>query len=95
VSDLNPYRAPTAPIDHVPTHDGVAPCPKCNTASASKVGFTWWGGALGPRLFKVVKCQQCGTQYNGRTGGKLTKVIIGYQGVVVVLLLVVWFFIRQ
>lgn len=45
-----------------------APCPKCGQTIAQKVGFTWWGGALGPRMFAHVKCQNCGTEYNGRTG---------------------------
>jgi hypothetical protein len=48
------------------------------------VGFNWWGGALGPRLFHVVRCDQCRAQYNGRTGGSLTKVIIVYQGIALV-----------
>jgi hypothetical protein len=74
----DPYRAPQAPLD-----GGGAPsamkCPKCGASSASKVSFTWWGGLLGPRLFHVVKCNQCSTQYNGKTGGTLTKTIIFYQ----------------
>ena len=45
-----------------------AACPKCGQTNAQKVGFTWWGGALGPRLFTHVKCQNCGTEYNGKTG---------------------------
>jgi hypothetical protein len=89
MADINPYQAPAAQLeDPVP---GLAGCPKCGAQSASKVGYNWWGGALGPRLFHVVKCNECRTQYNGRTGAKLTKVIIVYQGVVVVIaLLVVW-----
>ena len=45
-----------------------APCPKCGQSNAQKVTFTWWGGALGPRLFTQVKCQNCKTEYNGKTG---------------------------
>ena len=45
-----------------------SPCPKCGQTNANKVGFTWWGGALGPRMFTHVKCQNCGTEYNGKTG---------------------------
>jgi uncharacterized Zn finger protein len=44
------------------------PCPKCGSTDAKKVSFTWWGGALGPRLFNLVKCNSCGTEYNGKTG---------------------------
>lgn len=90
----NPYRPPQAPLDE-PGVPGVARCPKCQAASASKVGFNWWGGALGPRLFHVVKCNQCGTQYNGRTGGKLTTVIIVYQVVVLLVLGAVGFFLAK
>jgi len=45
-----------------------APCPKCESTTATKVKFTWWGGALGPNMFTHVKCQNCGTEYNGKTG---------------------------
>jgi hypothetical protein len=76
MSDLNPYQAPTAPIGSAVV---AVKCPNCSSQVASPVGFTWWGGALGPRLFKVVKCSECKTQYNGRTGGRMTKVIILYQ----------------
>jgi len=45
-----------------------APCPKCGSTNATKVKFTWWGGGLGPNMFTHVKCQNCGTEYNGKTG---------------------------
>lgn len=45
-----------------------AACPKCGQTNAKKVSFTWWGGALGPSLMTHVKCQNCGTEYNGKTG---------------------------
>ena len=45
-----------------------APCPNCDSGRATKVGFTWWGGILGPRLFSHVKCNDCGTTFNGKTG---------------------------
>jgi predicted RNA-binding Zn-ribbon protein involved in translation (DUF1610 family) len=54
-----------------------APCPKCGQSNAKKVGFTWWGGALGPRMFTHVKCPNCGTEYNGRTGkSNRTRILI-------------------
>jgi len=31
----------------------------------------------------VVRCSSCRAQYNGRTGGKLTRVIVVYQLVAV------------
>jgi hypothetical protein len=88
MAEINPYRPP-APLGGVPD-PSEPPCPKCGARSASKVSFNWWGGAVGPRLFNVVKCSQCRTEYNGKTGKKLTKVIIAYQGVVIVVLIVLW-----
>jgi predicted RNA-binding Zn-ribbon protein involved in translation (DUF1610 family) len=89
---VNPYQPPSAPLDNGP-NAAAAVCPKCGNGVATKVGFTWWGGALGPKLFHVVRCTQCRAQYNGKTGGKLTKTIILYQvagvglAVVIILLL--------
>jgi hypothetical protein len=78
MATVNPYQPPSAPVD------GPLPgvrCPKCGGQGSTKVNFTWWGGALGPRLFNVIRCVQCRAQYNGKTGGKLTKTILAYQGV--------------
>ena len=55
-----------------------APCPNCGQSNAKKVGYTWWGGALGPNMFTHVKCQNCGTQYNGKTGKSNQTNIILY-----------------
>ena len=96
VTDLNPYRAPAPASDlDQAGRDATQACPQCGARSATKVGYTWWGGALGPRLFQVVKCQACGAQYNGKTGGKLTRVIIGYQVVVLIVCLVAFFLLRR
>jgi hypothetical protein len=82
MADMNPYVAPTATINAASTAEalpGMAACPKCQGPAAARVKFTWWGGALGPKLFNVVRCGGCQTQYNGKTGGKLTKTIAVYQ----------------
>ncbi len=55
-----------------------APCPKCGQSNAKKVSYTWWGGALGPSMFTHVKCQNCNTQYNGKTGQSNQNNIIIY-----------------
>lgn len=60
-----------------------APCPNCKSTDAERVSFTWWGGWMGPRLFKLVKCRNCGTQYNGRTGRSNTTAIAIYTVVVI------------
>ncbi len=55
-----------------------APCPNCGQSNAKKVSYTWWGGALGPSMMTHVKCQNCGTQYNGKTGQSNRNSIIIY-----------------
>ena len=55
-----------------------APCPECSATDAKKVGFTWWGGVLGPSLLTHVECQECGTAYNGKTGDSNTVAIVIY-----------------
>ncbi len=80
VSTLDPYKPPAARLDDpAGSATGAVACPKCGASSASKVSFTWWGGALGPRLFHVMRCQKCRAQFNGRTGASLGKVIVVYQ----------------
>jgi uncharacterized Zn finger protein len=55
-----------------------APCPKCGGVKAKKIGYTWWGGAVGPKLYNHVKCESCGTAYNGKTGQSNTSNIVIY-----------------
>jgi len=55
-----------------------APCPTCGSTDATKVKFTWWGGALGPSIMTHVKCNHCGTQFNGKTGRTNQTNIIVY-----------------
>ncbi|HLA42157.1 MAG TPA: hypothetical protein VJZ27_01905 [Aggregatilineales bacterium] len=68
----------------------VAPCPKCGQRNAKKINFTWWGGALGPRLSNHVKCNNCGTAYNGTTGNYNTMFIIMYTIAILVIGVVVF-----
>ena len=55
-----------------------APCPKCSKTTAKQMNFTWWGGALGPRMLHHVKCEACGTAYNGKTGKSNNQAIAMY-----------------
>jgi hypothetical protein len=82
MADLDAYQPPKANLDAPTGGVPAPPCPKCGNTQATKVRFTWWGGALGPKLFSVVKCTQCRAQYNGNTGASLTGVIIVYQLIV-------------
>lgn len=62
-----------------------APCPKCHQSNAQQMSFTWWGGILGPKILTHVKCQNCRTTYNGKTGKDNTTNIIIYSVVVFVI----------
>ena len=62
----------------------VAACPKCGKSDAAPVSFTWWGGILGPKLFHVVSCNGCKTQYNGKSGKMNTTNIVIYSLVIAV-----------
>jgi hypothetical protein len=55
-----------------------AACPNCRQNNAIRVSSTWWGGIIGPAMFTHVKCLDCGTQYNGKTGKPNQKSIIVY-----------------
>jgi hypothetical protein len=57
------------------------PCPKCASEKAEAVSFTWWGGIVGPKIFNHVKCTQCGTTYNGKTGKSNQQAIAIYVAV--------------
>ena len=71
-----------------------APCPKCSNSNAEQLKFTWWGGLIGPKILKHVKCQSCGAKYNGKTGNDNTTAIVIYcvvVGAVVFGLMMVFF----
>ena len=71
-----------------------APCPKCSNSNAEQLKFTWWGGLIGPKILKHVKCQSCGAKYNGKTGKDNTAGIVIYTlivGVIVFGLMMVFF----
>src|SRR5688572_29822306 len=61
------------------------PCPNCRGADIRRVGFTLWGGWLGPRMFNHVECAQCGTTYNGKTGSSNATAIAIYVAVTAVI----------
>jgi hypothetical protein len=67
------------------------PCPKCATPDPEQVRFTWWGGALGPKLLSHVKCTRCGNAYNGESGKSNAQGILIYSIVTAVIVMVVFF----
>lgn len=44
------------------------PCPNCRGREARRVMWTWWGSFYGPKLFTHVRCIDCGTSFNGKSG---------------------------
>lgn len=76
-------------------YEKVKACPNCGQSDANKINFTWWGGALGPRLFNHVKCLNCGSAYNGKTGEYNTTNIIIYSVVLFVIVIAVVFLLQS
>lgn len=83
------YPQPAFQPPPQPNAGQYAPCPKCQRPDPEKVGFTWWGGVIGPRMLSHVKCRWCGTQYNGKTGQSNTTGIIIYSVVIFAIALVI------
>lgn len=74
----------------VPNSAGSLPCPRCGSTNVKPVKFSWWGGALGPRIISLVRCESCKLQYKGKTGESAKQFIIGYTVVVGIISLVVF-----
>lgn len=53
-------------------------CYNCGADAASKVRWTMWGSFFGPAILSHVKCDQCGTTYNGKSGKSNTTAVIIY-----------------
>lgn len=65
----NPYHPPRSAL-HAPSPGALAEgaCPRCRGADVSRPSFTWWGGALGPKLLHHAVCRACGFGFNAKTG---------------------------
>jgi hypothetical protein len=59
---------PDVPHGPPPGSELVAPFYSCGCPYATRIGFTWWGGILGPRMFNHVKCVRCFSTFNAKTG---------------------------
>lgn len=79
----NPYASPQTPA-MAQASEFVA-CPNCRQSTAERIKWTFWGGMLGPKLFTHVKCRNCGTKYNGKTGRSNDAAIAIYLVVSVLL----------
>ncbi len=66
-----------------------APCPNCGCTDGVRVHWTFWGGVIAPLLINIVRCRDCGTNYNGVHGDYNTTRILIYVGFTVALALVI------
>lgn len=85
----NPFEAPKANINTTSGQSDVAKCPSCGQQDAKAISYTWWGGALGPKMFKQVRCNGCNTDYNKETGKDLKGPIRIYLAVSTVIGLII------
>ena len=65
------------------------PCGRCQSTDVARMGFTWWGGLLGPKVLNHVKCNRCGATYNGKTGKSNTAAIAIYMVVILVIFFII------
>lgn len=91
----NPYEPPKAPIAAGPISAAGDVCPKCKSTSVNAPKFTWWGGALGPRMLSHRVCNGCGFGHNARTGRSNTTAIVIYQVVLFVIAFAIFFALRS
>ncbi|MEJ7602088.1 MAG: hypothetical protein WKG01_29595 [Kofleriaceae bacterium] len=63
-------------------------CPSCHQHGEPRgIGFTWWGGVLGPKLLNHVECTACGARFNRKTGRDNKRAIMMYMIVASLLVL--------
>jgi hypothetical protein len=61
-----------------------ADCPNCRApGDATRIWWTFWGGLIGPAIINCVRCNRCGTTYNGNHGDYNTTRILIYVGVII------------
>jgi hypothetical protein len=90
MTNPNPYsppRAAMAPDSSSALAEGG--CPQCGSLAVTRPTFTWWGGALGPKLLHHAVCGQCGFGFNAKTGKSNSTAIGVYVGISSVLGLVI------
>ena len=92
---MDPSVPPVASPYPRPELQGSGPkCPKCGGTQTKKVGYTWWGGVLGPKLMNLHKCQACKFQFNAKTGKSVSTAIWIYNLVAIAIAIVIIIAIR-
>lgn len=74
----NPYQAPQAQGGPGSIGGGEG-CPRCNAQNVVAPRFTWWGGALGPKVLNHRVCKSCGFGFNAKTRQSNTTGIVIYS----------------
>ncbi len=94
------YQQPQGPFQQNPYQQGYMQatpmCPRCG-GYTKKVGYTWWGGIIGPKMMNLHKCANCKLSFNATTMQSAETAIIIYAVVTGVVGLVggllLWFFV--
>ncbi len=97
-----PSPAPVSDMQVAPAPDGYGPtCPRCNSQSTHPGPTPWYLGIVGLFFMSVEVCQQCGHEFDAHKPGadlpkrKLCLALlingVGALGILIVVLLVVWF----
>ena len=90
---LDPYAPPRSSIAADAALGPAGLCPRCHSSDLKQPRYTWWGGWLGPSLFKHSVCRACGFGFNRETGLGNRRKIIVYVAVstaIVLVLFAVW-----
>ncbi len=66
---------------------GRVGCPNCGHPDNTRIRWTWWGGLIGPAIINHVRCNHCGTAYNGKSGKSNNTAITIYFVVTLVMAL--------
>jgi len=64
---------------------GWTSCPRCQSPNIHRPTYTWWGGILGPALFKHAICRSCSLGFNYKTGKSNATAIGIYFAVIFVI----------
>jgi hypothetical protein len=64
-------------------------CPMCGGKETRRVRWTPWGGIVGPLVFKLMRCKDCGSRFGGRSKHSEDRVMRAHVKTVAPVLLVV------
>ena len=80
------FAARAAAVAHERRRRGERPppevrCPRCPAGEVVPLGWSWWGGMLGARVLRYVRCLECGSAWSRIWGrsvpGMIALVLLG------------------